>query len=100
MPPGLWARDMRSPPEAAEGVKSVFGSSRGRGISGSFYGQEGRRDAHEVEVIAAAPEGQTAGEEYATKGTTSSCHERAPCFRLPAYRPRGGGGSPRASVIV
>jgi hypothetical protein len=47
---------------------------QGEGISGSFQGQEGHRDAQEVEVIAAGPEGQPAGEEYATKGTAPACH--------------------------
>jgi hypothetical protein len=45
------------------------------GVSGRFQGQEGRHDAQEVEVIATRPEGQTAGEEYATKGTAPACHD-------------------------
>jgi hypothetical protein len=41
MPPGLWSRDGRLPLESADPVKSVFGSSRGRGSPGVSTGRKG-----------------------------------------------------------
>jgi hypothetical protein len=39
--PGLWARGRRFPPASSDAVKSVFGSSRGRGSPGVSRGRKG-----------------------------------------------------------